>query len=491
MKSRPCIWMSVACLAAALTMTTQLSAQNNAPNNNQQPRYRVVDLGTFGGPNSIVPTGPPLFKVLNNQGTVVGAADTSIPDPYPYCFLFCYISYPAKWQNGSPIDLGTLPGVNSGVAFGLNELGLIVGLSENGSIDPLTGYPAYDAVVWNSGRMSNLGTFGGSVSAAAAVNDWGQVVGFAANTIPDNYTNFLGPCATLDCWPVATQLRAFLWQNGRKQDLGTLGGNDAAADLVNDLGFVAGVSYTSTIPSELGFPPQDPFVWIAGRMFDLGTLGSGHFSYPNWMNLWGQTAGNSAPADYWYHGFVWDGGRMRDLGTPLGGDFSTANWINDAGQIVGDASFSGDQTWHAVTWTNGRATDMGVIAGDTCSDAESINASGLIVGNSGNCSEDVHGFLWQNGVMYDLNTLIPPGSNLALVDPLDVNDNGEITGGASLPDGTTHAFLMIPCDEHDPGNCHNQLLAAEEDTNQSHRSPERVKSARDPLARFHVPSYSR
>ena len=36
MKSRPCIWMSVACLAAALTMTIQLPAQDNADHNNNQ-----------------------------------------------------------------------------------------------------------------------------------------------------------------------------------------------------------------------------------------------------------------------------------------------------------------------------------------------------------------------------------------------------------------------------------------------------------------------
>jgi hypothetical protein len=36
MKSRPCIWMSVAYLAAALTMTIQLLAQDNAPNTHQR-----------------------------------------------------------------------------------------------------------------------------------------------------------------------------------------------------------------------------------------------------------------------------------------------------------------------------------------------------------------------------------------------------------------------------------------------------------------------
>jgi len=64
MKSRPCIWMSVAYLAAALATTTQLAAQNNPNNNNHQPSYRLIDLGTFGGPGSFIPSGPPLLRVL-------------------------------------------------------------------------------------------------------------------------------------------------------------------------------------------------------------------------------------------------------------------------------------------------------------------------------------------------------------------------------------------------------------------------------------------
>ena len=49
MKFRPCIWMRAACLTAALTMTIQLMAQDNASNTGHQPRYRLVEIGHLRG----------------------------------------------------------------------------------------------------------------------------------------------------------------------------------------------------------------------------------------------------------------------------------------------------------------------------------------------------------------------------------------------------------------------------------------------------------
>jgi hypothetical protein len=55
----------------------------------------------------------------------------------------------------------------------------------------------------------------------------------------------------------------------------------------------------------------------------------------------------------------------------------------------------------------------------------------------------------------DLNRLIPHDSNLQLMDPLSINDRGEIAG-IGLPPGCTavedtacgHAFVLIPCDSN-------------------------------------------
>ena len=62
-----------------------------------------------------------------------------------------------------------------------------------------------------------------------------------------------------------------------------------------------------------------------------------------------------------------------------------------------------------------------------------------------------HGFIWQNGVMTDLNTLFPAGSNLLATMANKINESGQISGMAIVltgPDaGNIHAFLATPVDE--------------------------------------------
>ena len=136
-------------------------------------------------------------------------------------------------------------------------------LSENGLIDPLTGFPEIDAVVWKHGQIIDLGTLGGNASAANAVNNRGDVTGNALNTILDPFE----AASALRIFFVfgATQMHAFLWQDGPIQDLGTLGGPDSVGEFVNERGQVAGVSYTSFTPNPgTGIPTQDPFLWDDG-----------------------------------------------------------------------------------------------------------------------------------------------------------------------------------------------------------------------------------
>lgn len=68
------------------------------------------------------------------------------------------------------------------------------------------------------------------------------------------------------------------------------------------------------------------------------------------------------------------------------------------------------------------------------------------------CTDPVeHAVIWKNGQIFDLNLLVTNPSDLTLNEATFVNDKGEISGFGTLPNFDTHAFLLIPCDENNPG----------------------------------------
>lgn len=452
MRSMMRLWIGVMALTAWLAMPVRLAAQHMAAK--QHTRYRLVEVGTLGGPQSSSFFGD--ARSLNNRGTLVGQSDTSTPDPNypnsnPYFGADPFIQHAFRWKNGELTDLGALPETNSSLVGWINDRGLAVGSSTNGLIDPLTGWPEEVAVLWSQGEIINLGTLGGNESQADAINDRGQIAGFAANTVPDSFPSPLN--AFLPGF--GTQQRAFLWENGAMRDIGTLGGPDADALLINKRGQIAGISYISSTPNASGVPTVHPFLWEDGKMLDIGSLG-GTFCFvgcANWLNSRGQVAGSSnLPGDTTAHPFLWSEAEgMKDLGT-LGGTYGFANWVNEAGDVVGAATPQGDQALFAFLWKEGKMISLGTLSGDPCSVAISVNSRAQVVGSSvsaASCftSDSGHAFLWENGgPMIDLNNFVTPGSGLTLTQGAYIDDLGEILATGVLANGDLRSVLLIPCD---------------------------------------------
>ena len=444
-------------------------------------KYNLVDIGTLGGPNFFFNFSGYPNRLLGNSGTVTGGVDTSIVDPLCFNNPDCFTEHAFKWQEGVLSDLGALPGGsgnNNSQAFWMNHRGQTVGVSTNGSVDPLLNYPFYRAVLWSGhGKIKDLGTLGGQYGVSQAINNRGQVVGVTANAIPDPYNLF-----DYIIWGISagTQSRAFLWDKKTgMQDLGTLGaGNDAFAEYVNESGQVAGWSYTNTTPNPVAtfdcgngnvVPTQDPFFWEKGIMTDLGTFG-GNCGVVRGMNNKGQIIGFSYLAgDVVYQPFRWDKKEgLKDLGL-LGGVYGATYGINDAGDATGWADLAGDVLNHAVLWPNGTTipTDLGVVTGYAQSIANAINSMSQIVGcvtNGPRCGgSSTAAFLWENGDMVDLNTVVPPHAGVQLDGGDDyINDEGEILTSATLSNGERHAFLLIPRDEShsDRGECDENVKGA-------------------------------
>jgi probable HAF family extracellular repeat protein len=480
-------------VAAGLVCVAANPNRSRPPTLGLHHHYQLIDIGTFGGPqsyfNSLSLTdffgfGTVFYniaQVRNAQGVFVGFADTSTPDPYPgFCYVpDCFAAHAFQWSNGVKTDLGALPGGASSAAFWINSSGWITGNSENGETDPLIpGLPEVRAVLWKGGKIQDLGTLGGSSSFSQAINNRGQITGLALNGIPDPfsyYYQFLYCLPFQICPPGATETRAFVWdEEGGMQDIGTLGGPDAFPSLINQRGQVAGFSYISAIPDpNVGLPPFHPFLWEKGKgMKDLGSFGGVQTASVNGLNERGEVVGGLAlPGDQQIHPFLWDGEKLVDLvAPPFGGPGNgEANWINDAGEVVGGGALpvscpgGRGHLRHAFLWREGVITDLGGLPETPVSAGIFINSKSQVVGFSRTCDFSIfNAFLWEQGSMVDLNTLISPNSTFHLYWAGFIDDLGEIGAFGMLPNGDSHAVLLVPCDENHPGiaGCDYSLVDA-------------------------------
>jgi probable HAF family extracellular repeat protein len=368
------------------------------------PHYAVTDLGVLGtGTNS---TG---FD-MNNVGWVAGSSNLTAGGPQ-HAFVW--------YGQGALKDLGTLDGAAcplcNSAADGPNLLRQTAIGSEISQPDPDgEDFCAYGThlqcrgVVSHNGKLVALRSLpGGRNANAFGINDLGQLTGFSENGVRDS------TCAGTTPFQVF-RFEAVEWEpNGDIKELPPLkkmGDTVAFALGMNNLGQVVGSSGTCATQ---GLPPANvtglhAVLWDRnGTPTYLGTLGDAAntaFNSGASINNLGQVVGTSQFTDGTVHSFVWSKGTGMQGLEPLPGAFAAiagcCRTINDHGEVVGFA-FDGTGS-HAVVWINKK--------------------------------------------IRDLNTLIPAGSNLYLLNADAINNSGEIVGQACvLPDCTEfHAFRATP-----------------------------------------------
>ncbi|MCH8210934.1 MAG: hypothetical protein IIB99_06120 [Planctomycetes bacterium] len=98
--------------------------------------------------------------------------------------------------------------------------------------------------------------------------------------------------------------------------------------------------------------------------------------------------------------------------------------------------------FHAFVWSGGEMLDIGTLVGFQESTALAINDRSIVVGGS----EDpgLRAFIWQDGVMTDLNELIDPDLNLDVKVARAVSNSGQIAGHAQVQGVDVVAVLLTP-----------------------------------------------
>jgi probable HAF family extracellular repeat protein len=315
-----------------------------------QSSYVVDDLGVLPGDDSSV------AWAINENGDVVG---WSMGPAGTRAFLYT--------TTGGMVALSALPGRPRSLARDINDAGVIVGSANAGGTD--LGH----AVRWSGGSVRDLGALGtGSFSEAWGINNLGEVVGWSYSDGGNGLTGVHGfiysdAAGLVDLTPESDTgyaedindagqvtgyrtasggvYHAFRWQEGAFADLGVLSGMAHSFGwAINESGQVAGSSSSASGNTERLFRFTD-----GAGLENLG--GTGEHNVAWGISASGEVVGTRGQSGKRAVLFT-DAGGLRDLDTLIDGSLGwvilSAHDINDDGEIVGYASNSFTGQTHAV-----------------------------------------------------------------------------------------------------------------------------------------------
>lgn len=330
--------------------------------------------------------------------------------------VLCAILAASGAAQAAPLYTVTVIAGAGSAAFNLNNLGQVVGQLDAGG-------GGYHAFVHDGSTLTDIGALTGGNSVAAGINDSGVVVGTSGGTGVAQAFSYAGGVLSGFAWPAQSFFEG-----------------------INNAGVIVGVA---RYPDENGSVPRAITV-DQGVVTNLGLLPGtdGEGSYGHAINSAGKVVGTveiagapNRPSD----AFLYADGVMQDLGN--GGGPGGNGWsINDHDQVVGaigllDLPGSTDgYPFRAFLWEAGVLRDLGALVEGGSSSARDINNFGEIVG----VSDTVAGyrpFLYLDGAMYLLETLIDPASGWSLLRVDAINDLHQIAGTA-CKDGLCHAVRL-------------------------------------------------
>ncbi len=393
-------------LGLALTVAATLGLVNsNSATAASFKQYQAIDLGTLN--NSATVTG----AAINDVGQIVGRYNTASINGSNTGFI---------WENGvmtalpltglkvgGPNDGATLtmPG-RGGLSRSINNSGNIVGAADE--LPGATDRGMFWAPNATDGYDLTIYEFGGVESYFVDINNNDQIAG----------SHIYAP----------GKRDAIYWEDGNRTYLPSLGGDLNLGVAINDSGKIVG--YVDTDGADNGTSTHSAALWE-----------------------------KDANGNY----------ILTDLGTN-GANQSFAREINNVGQVVGQLSNGSGNT--ATTspflWQNNAFTLLGSLGG-TRGDVANINSAGQVVGYSSNSGNQERAFIWHDGAMADLNTLLTnnllvDGANVVLNRATGINKKGDIvaygnytyTDAQGLTKTGTRTYLLKSVPE---GNTTLGLLA--------------------------------